>query len=405
MDMALAAPPVYRAIKAELAQFIRHRCEPGARLPSIQDLSRKLRTGQRNTYRAVRELADEGFLVCRPGSGTYVTEQFRSGWQDDDPFASAMDVTRPPERPLTGRRICLLANTRPDPFLRPAVQALSTGLAARGAFVYEQLPGSTDPTAPDLDGATLTPDAVIHVQPDINTALRCRDDQVMAVLSTSSSLRVDPRLRYDLISIDEEQGGMLAGQRLLDAGCRRPCFLGVLNPATQTRKREYDAVSRRRLSGFEHGLGRPLTAAQKLASPFYNSGMAARLAQAFARMPDRPDAVFCASDELAVGFLLGCLALGLEPGADLKIIGFDGQQSGRAVAEGPLTTVDLPIVEMGMKAVEMLTSRLINPEQAPRRLLLGCSLFEGQTVAPDHLQLKARRFAQLQSQHIHLTAP
>jgi LacI family transcriptional regulator len=90
--------------------------------------------------------------------------------------------------------------------------------------------------------------------------------------------------------------------------------------------------------------------------------------------------VFAASDELAVGFVQGARDQGLMAGRDYQIIGFDRQQLGMDLPEGPLTTIEVPRVAMGVRGAELLTARLLDPDQPVHRTYLGCSLFEGKTT-------------------------
>jgi DNA-binding LacI/PurR family transcriptional regulator len=135
-----------------------------------------------------------------------------------------------------------------------------------------------------------------------------------------------------------------------------------------------------RLRAFEHGFGLPVPPGHVLLTRSYGESWGARLVARYAALNPRPEAVFAASDELAVGFVKGALALGLEPLRDYQIIGFDGQERGRQLHEGPLTTIQVPAAEMGRRGAELLADRLLNPDQPARQLRLGCTLFEGNTV-------------------------
>lgn len=70
---------------------------------------------------------------------------------------------------------------------------------------------------------------------------------------------------------------------------------------------------------------------------------------------DRPTAIFCFSDEMAIGALAACRAHGLACPADLSIVGFDDIRYARYV-NPPLTTVRQPMTEIGQTAVKLLLS-------------------------------------------------
>ncbi len=67
---------------------------------------------------------------------------------------------------------------------------------------------------------------------------------------------------------------------------------------------------------------------------------------------DRPTAVFCFGDQIAMGFFQVARALGLAVPDDLSIVGFDNQQFVADALSPGLTTVQLPHREMGRWASE-----------------------------------------------------
>ena len=73
--------------------------------------------------------------------------------------------------------------------------------------------------------------------------------------------------------------------------------------------------------------------------------------------PDRPTAVLCGNDILAVGALRGAQDLGLSVPADLSITGFDDLEFAHLVSPG-LTTVHVPHRAMGQQAARTLIHML-----------------------------------------------
>ncbi|QTH21551.1 LacI family DNA-binding transcriptional regulator [Rhizorhabdus wittichii] len=70
-------------------------------------------------------------------------------------------------------------------------------------------------------------------------------------------------------------------------------------------------------------------------------------------LPARPTAIFCFSDEMAVGALAACRAYDLECPRDLSIVGFDDIRYARYL-DPPLTTVRQPMELIGKTAVRLL---------------------------------------------------
>ncbi len=86
-----------------------------------------------------------------------------------------------------------------------------------------------------------------------------------------------------------------------------------------------------------------------------------------------PDAVFCASDMMAVGALQAIQEAGLRIPHDISVIGFDDLPP--AVNATPqLTTVRQPVQRTGMLAVETLIDLLETGLEPPRHLILPTEL-------------------------------
>jgi LacI family transcriptional regulator len=81
------------------------------------------------------------------------------------------------------------------------------------------------------------------------------------------------------------------------------------------------------------------------------SGYAAM--QSLLAMPDRPSAVFIASDEVALGALQATRSTGVSVPHELAIVSFDDIPAARHVTP-PLTTIRVPIRELGAVLAQML---------------------------------------------------
>ncbi|MET7833768.1 LacI family DNA-binding transcriptional regulator [Micromonospora sediminicola] len=177
---------------------------------------------------------------------------------------------------------------------------------------------------------------------------------------------------------DETGGGRVAVQELLDAGHRRIGFVTNTDdiPATRGRLRGYQEALR--------GAGVPFRPELVLAEVSDTHG-GHRAARALLDRPDRPTALFCFNDRMAMGAYRAATELGLRIPDDLSVIGFDNQE---LIAEGlfpGLTTVALPHYEMGAWAVEAMVEMLDQPKGArrrtARRVVMPCPLVRRRSVA------------------------
>lgn len=90
-------------------------------------------------------------------------------------------------------------------------------------------------------------------------------------------------------------------------------------------------------------------------------------------LPAQPDAVFAASDVMALGAMRAVREAGLRVPDDIAFVGFDDLPVA-TLANPQLTTVHQPIVEFGEKAVEILIDLIENGVKPPRRVIMDTEL-------------------------------
>lgn len=87
----------------------------------------------------------------------------------------------------------------------------------------------------------------------------------------------------------------------------------------------------------------------------------------------RPTAIFCSSDQQAIGVLRACADLGLDVPRDLSVIGYDDIPLADLVMPR-LTTVRQPIEAIAQGALDRLVSRLATPGKRRTRTFLPTEL-------------------------------
>ena len=181
---------------------------------------------------------------------------------------------------------------------------------------------------------------------------------------------------------DEVGGARGAVEELLAHGHRRIGF--VNNDESQ-----YPAP-RGRLAGYRQALevyGVPFDPSLVVVAP--PSGAASGYAAALPLLsrPDRPTAVFCFNDRMAMGIYQAAAELGLAIPADLSVVGFDDQELIADNLRPGLTTMRLPHYAMGEWAVRTLLDLIQADESdgaAPRGVvhaLLPCPLVRRASVS------------------------
>jgi len=167
--------------------------------------------------------------------------------------------------------------------------------------------------------------------------------------------------------IPDDLGGAELGTRhLLDLGRRR---IGLINGPPH-----YEATHRR-LVGYRAALeqaGVPFDPALVRVGTWRQSD-GYRLATELMTAPNPPDAIFCSADGIAVGALDALHQLGIVVPGDVAVVGFDDRDF--AVDQRPpLTTVALPLYEMGHLAGDLVLAETRGDAGPPALHTVPCHL-------------------------------
>jgi LacI family transcriptional regulator len=101
-------------------------------------------------------------------------------------------------------------------------------------------------------------------------------------------------------------------------------------------------------------------------------------------LPQRPTALFCANDLMAIGALDAARERNLLVPRDLSVIGYDDQDIAR-YTHPPLTTVLLPNYEMGRWAADSLIAQCRATHTSKAVIKMECPLVARDSVAPPRL--------------------
>lgn len=234
---------------------------------------------------------------------------------------------------------------------------------------------------------------VVHSVADDDGALAVAADRGLPLIVVDQPSTTET----SFIGLDNLEGGRLAGQHLATLGHRRLAVLsfpfddsgrhGLASPSRETQAR-FEVV-RQRIAGYRLGLRG--VADELLEVLVFECGDARRgggaeAARQLLSSRQRPTALMCMSDELALGALSAALQLGLRVPEDVSIIGFDDvPEAARCVV--PLTTVAQPLYEKG----QLLARWILKPQGAPRRRTFPVTLLQRASTAPAPLRRRLGR--------------
>lgn len=266
-------------------------------------------------------------------------------------IARSMSTARKDDHQKSGM-VGVIVTRLEDPFFANTIAHFSRNLQARG---WHMLLFTVDSQA-EVDDALNSLmqyqiDGVIILSAFLSDHMTktCRAQGVPVMLYNRSASDQG----INSVAIDNRGGGRIVADLLRAAGHERIAFVGADADDETSRERQAGFVERLREDG--------LSPVQHESGDYtFNSGREAGL-RLFARS-ERPDAVFCASDVMALGVLHAAhFELGLRVPQDFSLVGFDDIPSA-AWPGHLLTTIRQPIRRMIREAVDILVERMENPD-------------------------------------------
>ncbi len=180
------------------------------------------------------------------------------------------------------------------------------------------------------------------------------------------------------VSVDNHAGGLAAGRHLIGLGHERIAFLTGPFSIEQVHRRHLGLVEAVTEAGLD-----PETALSLVDVPQLNPEQGEKAVDAvLAGGPrQRPTAVFCANDQLALGFVKGLGRRGLRVPDDISVMGYDDIDVAALVHPG-LTTVAQPKYKLGRTAMGLLRAHFDDPgHRHEQRLFTPEIVLRGSTAA------------------------
>jgi len=327
----------------------------GARLPSETDLVRRFGVSRMTIVKAFKELQQQGLVVRRPGSGTFVapngqesrlfgllipelgqTEIFEPICQGMTQYKSETKVSllwgnsfvKSDQNEIVARELC-------EEFIRQKVA---------GVFFA---PLELIPTKDEVNRMVVA---------SLNKA------RIPVVLLDRCIDAYPARADYDLVGIDNRRAAYGATLHLVGLGAKRIAFLGKKLSASTV-----DA----RIAGYREALfASELLWGENLVS---RGDPADELLVRSILDKQRPDAFLCANDHTAATLMKTLISLGVPIPKEIRIVGIDDVKYA-SLLPIPLTTQHQPCQDIGRVAMATMFERLKNADLPSREISLNCRL-------------------------------
>ena len=166
--------------------------------------------------------------------------------------------------------------------------------------------------------------------------------------------RVTPDLIAPSVRIDNEEGGFIATEHLIEQGYKRIAILA--GPKTL-------GVSNSRMEGYLNALKKHKIKRddELIIHCDFNQDYAFYATQELLAMKKRPDAIFTISDRIAIGAMLAIKKKGLNMPQDIGLVGFNNEAVVGLVSPG-ISSVEQPSFELGKTAAKLFIQTMHNNE-------------------------------------------
>lgn len=182
-------------------------------------------------------------------------------------------------------------------------------------------------------------------------------------------------IQLNSILIDDRQGGRMAAGHLIKKGHRRIAFMGDIEPP----ERYAIHPVKSRLIGFKEALSEAGIAQPRnyVMQASYSKEGSQKAARELLTLPQRPTAIFAASDIQAVSIMKVARSMHLRIPEDLAVVGFDDIDLAEFM---DLTTIRQNLDESGRLAAEILLARIVDPNRSLHNISLTLSLIDRMTA-------------------------
>jgi DNA-binding LacI/PurR family transcriptional regulator len=199
------------------------------------------------------------------------------------------------------------------------------------------------------------------------------DERMEVVAETNTPFaafgRVPAHLRQAWVDVDNTTGTRRATDHMVAQGHRDIAFLGFETGAYWDQERLDGYLA----SVSEHGLEARVTSRRNDRTALTDA------ARAILDGPDRPTAIVCSSDEIAVSVYRAADGAGLVVGRDLAVSGFDSSIIGRSLVPS-LTTMRVPVDRIAELVVTRFVQELARPAEDPGGVFVVPELVPGESA-------------------------
>jgi GntR family transcriptional regulator of arabinose operon len=334
----------------------------GEQIPTESALQDLYGVSRQTVRKAILELANEGYLRSEKGSGTYVSNQYRSRANGK----------------VANRTIGVITTYISDYIFPSIIRGIESRLnednyslllASTNNDVSQEKKALEMMLSYGVDGLIVEPTRSNLYNPNIPYYLSFQEQEVPFVMINAYYEELD----VPYFCLDDVKSSYLATSELIAKGHTRIGIIAKMD----------DLQGKLRMKGFIKALGEArLTFKPEHVLSFDTTtkpDLSANIEHFLREHLDEITALVCYNDEVGFEVLQVCRRLGIPIPGQLSIIGQDNSYIARN-AHIKLTTLTHPQEQMGRDAAEWIIRRLQGKRDLPARTIYTPELIEGETI-------------------------
>jgi LacI family transcriptional regulator, repressor for deo operon, udp, cdd, tsx, nupC, and nupG len=217
-------------------------------------------------------------------------------------------------------------------------------------------------------------DGILHLSPNLPESLKGDDGKLDKQYAFVNACELINEAEIPSVSFENVQGGWQMAEHLLALGHRHIALVvgPVSSPLNAERVRGFmDCVQQ---SGIEN-VRAPIVKSD------FSIGAGFAAAEEILQWPEMPTAIFCFSDDMAIGVMHKLQAQGIAVPEQISVAGFDDTIYAE-FATPPLTTIAQPTEDIGKIAMEMLIDIVEHRTTEVKKIVLSGKLVVRNSTGP-----------------------
>ncbi len=183
-----------------------------------------------------------------------------------------------------------------------------------------------------------------------------------------------------LVSVNDEKAAYEMTCHLIAQGRKRIAFLGY-STSKYSPNFVFDREKGYKRALAEHGLIYDSNLHLEGDLAFHGGHSGVEAAKKILAMENRPDAIFCIQDNMAIGCINTLVKAGVSVPGEIAVAGFDDIEMAQ-ICDPQLTTVSQPLYDIGTETMKMLIAQIRGEIKTPRHIFLEHKLvIRGSTVS------------------------